>query len=104
MLVGITLFSGLNAQTVVTTKADEALNKGKYFEAIDLYKYAFAKAKDPLTKRYINYQVACCYKIINDYRQAESWFRKVTRRDPHSNLAYLYYAEALHAMVITMLQ
>ena len=97
LLVGITLFSGLNAQTVVTTKADEALNKGKYFEAIDLYKYAFAKAKDPLTKRYINYQVACCYKIINDYRQAETWFRKVTRRDPHSHLAYLYYAEALHA-------
>jgi peptidoglycan-associated lipoprotein len=97
LIMGVTFISGLSAQTIVTEKADGALKIGKYHEAIDLYKYAFAKAKDPVTKRYINYQVAYCYKLINDYKQAEIWFRKVTRRDPHSPLAYLYFAEALHA-------
>lgn len=97
MLASLIMTTNLTAQVAVTDKADAAFQKGKYFESIDLYKYSFAKAKDPLTKRYINYQIALCYKHINDYKQSETWFRKVTRRDPHSNLSYLYFAEALHA-------
>ncbi|HON19179.1 MAG TPA: OmpA family protein [Salinivirgaceae bacterium] len=85
------------SQSLVTEKADASFKNGKFNEAIDLYKYAFGKAKDKLTKNYINYQVAVCYYKINDYRQAETWFRKTTRKDPHSNLAYLYFAQVLHA-------
>ena len=34
------------AQRNITAKADKAFELGKYFDAIDEYKYAFAKAKD----------------------------------------------------------
>lgn len=85
--------TGLFSQDLVTAKADESLKNGKYFEAIDLYKLAFSKAKDQNTKRYINYQVACCYYTISDYRQAEVWLKKTTRRDPFSPLAHLYLAD-----------
>lgn len=85
------------AQTIVTEKADDAFGRGKYFQAIDLYKYAFGKAKDQVTKNYINYQVAMCYQFVNDYRQAETWFKKATRREPHSDKAYLYLGRAQHA-------
>ncbi len=97
ILACITTMNTGQGQSIVTEKADAAFKRGKYFEAIDLYKYAFAKAKDRLTKNYINYQTALCYYKINDYRQAEIWFKKVTRRDPHSNMAFLYLGHALHA-------
>ncbi|MDY0280073.1 MAG: OmpA family protein [Salinivirgaceae bacterium] len=97
LILGVSLFTTIFAQTIVTEKADDAFKTGKFYDAIDLYKYAFAKAKDPNTKGYINFQVAMCYRNISEFRQAELWFRKVTRRNPYSPLAFLYLADALHA-------
>ena len=46
------------AQKNITAKADKAFEAGKYFDAIDEYKYAFAKAKDKDRKNQITFMVA----------------------------------------------
>ena len=46
------------AQRNVTIKADKAFEAGKYFDAVDEYKYAYAKAKDKDKKNDIMFMVA----------------------------------------------
>lgn len=76
-------------------KAENAFNTGRYFEAIDLYKYAYEKVDEKDKKRDLMFQVALCYRFIDDVRQAKIWFNKTIRRGIENPLAYLYYADAL---------
>ena len=89
------LLSTSYAQKDVTIKADNALKAGQYFKAIDLYKYSYGKAKDKALKAEIIFSVANCYRLINDYRHAESWFRKAIKKSYSGPIAILYYADAL---------
>lgn len=82
-------------QKVVTEKADEAFLAGGYFLAIDLYKQAYGKTKDKIIRTQIVYNVALCYRKINNYRQAEIWFKKAIKKNFTNPLMYLFYADAL---------
>lgn len=83
------------AQKDVTAKADAAFNTGQYFAAIDLYKFAYGKAKDKQLKAEIVFQVANCYRITNNFRQAEIWYRKAVKKEYNNPIVYLYYGNAL---------
>ncbi|NOZ48028.1 MAG: OmpA family protein [Chlorobi bacterium] len=90
------LFSNTGfAQKSVTEKADETFQAGGYFLAIDQYKQAYGKTKDKVIRAQIVYNVAVCYRKINNYRQAEIWFRKAIKKNHTNPLMYLYYADAL---------
>ncbi len=78
-------------------KAESAFESGKYFEAIDLFKYAYGKTDDREVKKDLIFKTALCYKYIDEVRQAEIWFRKAVKRGIENPLAYLYYADALMA-------
>jgi len=93
LLLGTQIF----AQKDVTGKADKAFESGKYFEAIDLYKYAYAKARDKNKKNEIIYMTAECYRKVNDNRQAEIWFKKAIKKGSSNPVAILHYADALKA-------
>jgi peptidoglycan-associated lipoprotein len=93
----ITATVGLFAQKGVTDKADRAYQAGKYFDAIDLYKYAFAKAKDKNKKNEIIFMVAECYRMLEDARQAEVWYRKAIKKGLPNPLATLYLADVLRS-------
>lgn len=85
------------AQKSVTAKADKAFSTGKYFSAIDEYKYAYAKAKNKEKKNDIMFMVAESYRMLQDNRQAEIWYRKVIKKNYENPLATLYLADAMRA-------
>ena len=94
-LVSIINFNSSFAQKVVTEKADEAFLAGGYYLAIDLYKQAYGKTKDKVVRSQISYNVALCYRKINNYKQAEIWFRKAIKKNHTNPQMYLFYADAL---------
>ncbi|MBO7496034.1 MAG: OmpA family protein [Salinivirgaceae bacterium] len=85
------------AQRNITLKADKAFEAGKYFDAIDEYKYAYAKAKDKDKKNQILFMVAESYRMVQNYKQAENYYRKVVKKNFDNPLATLYMADALRA-------
>ncbi|PKP10030.1 MAG: hypothetical protein CVU09_08990 [Bacteroidetes bacterium HGW-Bacteroidetes-4] len=95
--LSILLTTSAFSQKDVTAKADKAFETGRYFEAIDLYKYAYAKARDKEQKAEIVFMTAECYRLIQDNRQAEIWFSKAIKRRYPNPLAILYLADAMRA-------
>jgi peptidoglycan-associated lipoprotein len=97
-IIGI-LFISISAfsQKDVTAKADKAFNSGRYYEAIDLYKYSYAKAKNKEQKALITFKTAECYRMIQDTRHSEVWYNKAIRKHYPNPVAVLHYADALRA-------
>ncbi len=97
LTLSILLTTQAFSQKDVTAKADKAFETGRYFEAIDLYKYAYAKARDKEQKAEIVFMTAECYRLIQDNRQAEIWFNKAIKRRYPNPIAILYLADAMRA-------
>jgi peptidoglycan-associated lipoprotein len=97
LTLSILLTTQAFSQKDVTAKADKAFETGRYFEAIDLYKYAYAKARDKEKKAEIVFMTAECYRLIQDNRQAEIWFSKAIKRRYPNPIAILYLADAMRA-------
>lgn len=95
LIVVLSLTVTAFAQKDITSKADKSFESGKYFEAIDLYKYAYAKAKDKAKKAEIIYMTAECYRNVGNTKQAKIWYRKAIKKHHPNPLAILYYANAL---------
>ncbi|MFO7863993.1 MAG: OmpA family protein [Salinivirgaceae bacterium] len=101
-IIGIVLLIALTATSTFAQrrkieKADNAFNTGRYFEAIDLYKFAYGKVDDKKQENELIFQTALCYRYIDEVRQAKIWFNKAIRRGIENPLAYLYHADALLA-------
>ncbi len=97
LILLLSSFAAVQAQKNVTARPDKAFTTGRYFEAIDLYKLAYGKTKDKELRALITFKTAECYRLINDTRQAENWYRKAIRKNYNGPLAILYYADALRA-------
>jgi tetratricopeptide (TPR) repeat protein len=69
----------LYSQKNYSAKADIAFNAGQYFKAIDLYKYSYAKAKNKDEKAEVVFKTALCYRLINDTKHSETWFKKAIK-------------------------
>jgi len=81
-----------------TKKEERAINAfeaGEYHAAIDLYKEAYEFVNDREEKNEIIFRIANCYRIVNEPKQAELWYKKVIRRDFNNPEAVLYYADAM---------
>lgn len=85
------------AQKDATEKADKAFETGRYYEAIDEYKYAYAKTRDKEEKNRILFMTAECYRKLQDSRQAEIWYRKAINKRYPDPKATLFYADALRS-------
>lgn len=98
MLAGLFGLSNANAQKNYALTADNAFKYQQYFEAIDMYKKALTKVKkDKAEKARITYQIAECYRMSNDVKQSEVWYKKAIAVKYTEPLAVLYYADALKA-------
>jgi peptidoglycan-associated lipoprotein len=86
-----------DAQRKKIEKAENAYETGRYFEAIDLFKFAYGKVEDKELKKELIFKTAMCYRYIDDVKQAEIWFRKAVKREYENPIIYLYYADALLA-------
>jgi peptidoglycan-associated lipoprotein len=84
------------AQKNFAEEADTRFNQHKYYEAIPLYRKAYSKVKGNRVERArLLYQMALCYRLVNDNRGAEVTFRRVIAAKYPDPLIYLYYADAL---------
>ncbi len=98
LLLVILLFIGTNIysqRTKLTKKADNAFETYQYFNAIELYKNAYKKETNKKEKAYITFQIAQCYKFINQTSKAEVKYRSAIGKKYDDPIVFLYYADML---------
>ncbi|MCC7301693.1 MAG: OmpA family protein [Bacteroidia bacterium] len=83
----------LFAQKNFYRDAEKAFNSHEYFTAIELYKKALSKA-GKAKKAEILFKTAECYRMINDMKQAETYYGKAIKAKYSDPIAILYYADA----------
>jgi peptidoglycan-associated lipoprotein len=90
------LASATFAQKNWAQDADNAFKYKQYYEAVGLYKKAYSKVKqNKVEKARIIFQTAECYRMTNDTKQAETWYKKAISIKYPDVLATLYYADML---------
>lgn len=83
-----------HAQKNFIRDADKAFESQQYYNAADLYKKGISKIKNKEEKARITFQIAECYRKMNDWKQAESWYAKSIKQKTNNDMAYLWLAEA----------
>lgn len=64
-----------------TERAYSALKAGEYYNAIDYFKDAYSKTSrnDRTTRTELIYMIAECYRLTNDPKNAETWYKLAVR-------------------------
>jgi peptidoglycan-associated lipoprotein len=75
--------------------AREAFAKKEYFNAGESYKAVYSKTKNKDEKNEACFQTAECYRLANDIKNAENWYRKTTKSDPKNADAFYRLAQCL---------
>jgi peptidoglycan-associated lipoprotein len=83
------------AQKRKAERAYDFFNAGEYFLAIDHFKDAYSKSKDKAVKADMVYMVAECYRLMNDPKNAEVWYKKAVKTSYSRPEAQYWYAESL---------
>jgi hypothetical protein len=67
----------LPAQKRKSERAFASFKAGEYYDAIDQFKDAYSKSKkaDKATRTELGFMVAECYRLTNDPKNAETWYR-----------------------------
>lgn len=78
-----------------TEKADKIYNAGRYADAADLYKKAYAKENSKTVKAEMAYKTADCYSKMNNNKEAINWYEKAVKGNLADPIATLKYADAL---------
>ena len=95
LIIMLALGMGLHAQHTPIEKAENAFENKAYFEAIDLYKKAYAKEKDPQEKARLIFMIGESYAAILDYEQSEVWFGKAIKAKYSEPIVYYRLAYAM---------
>lgn len=87
----------LFAQNRALRAAEDAFNNMQFNVALSKYKKALSKTKSKPEKEVISYQMAECYRIINNTRRAEAAYKRLakTKYAASNPLVFLHLAEAL---------
>lgn len=91
----VSLSFTVSAQKGDKSKADMAFDVQEYYVAIDLYKKEYKSAKDKARKAEIIFKVAECYRLTNNLKQAETWYKKAVKIKYPDPIAILYLADAM---------
>jgi peptidoglycan-associated lipoprotein len=81
-------------------KADRAyasFDAGEYFDAIDLFKDTYSKTKksDKVSRTELVFMIAECYRLVNDPKNAETWYKLAVKSAATKPEAQYLYAESL---------
>lgn len=77
--------------------AREAFAKKEFFTAGENYKAVYSKTKNKDEKNEACFKTAECYRLSNDMKNAENWFRKTVKADPKNTEALMRLAQSLKA-------
>ncbi len=94
-LCGLFAQSYVYGQAKEIAKGNEAFELGEYYTAIEIYKVAYEKAKDPAVKSELIFKISLCYRALSTSKEAELWFKKAIKVKYPDPIAVLYYADAL---------
>ena len=95
-LVLIAAYSTVQAQGAerFIKEADNMFENEGYYEAIDLYKKAYAKEKELAEKGRLLYQIAESYRLVLDTEQAANWYNRALKARYDNPMAYFWIAES----------
>jgi peptidoglycan-associated lipoprotein len=93
----IASFQETPAQKRKAERAYAAFNSGEYFDAIDEFKDTYSKTKktDKDSRTEIVYMIAECYRLINDPKNAETWYKLAVKSSYPKPDAQYWLAESL---------
>jgi len=94
-IITICFFNTSVAQKSVYDKANQYYQNGQYFQAVDLLRDAYNKVTSKELKSNITFQVAECYRLTNQPKKAEMWYKKSIQKKYNNPIIYLHYADAL---------
>ncbi len=102
VMLAVFVFSAvdIHAQSRRTQAADEDFANMRYSVAIPKYKKAYSRTKgNKVEKNRITYQLAECYRLTNDMRRAEAYYKRLERLkyDRTEPLVLLRLADAQRA-------
>jgi peptidoglycan-associated lipoprotein len=80
LLIFLTPFDFVYAQTKKSQQADEDFNNLRFSVAIPKYKKAYARSKrNKLERNRITYQMGECYRLTNQPKRAAAFYKRLTR-------------------------
>lgn len=84
-------YAGAQEQLSLKQQADKLFERYEYFKSLNLYlKLVKNKTNVPVLER-----IAECYRNINRYKDAETWYTRATADAKASKISHYYYAEVL---------
>lgn len=91
------LAPALQAQNRYTVSADDAFGNLRYSIAADKYKKAYSKTKSRSEKTRIAFQMAECYRFMNEPKRAEPNYKRAIKMGyaAENPIVLLHYADAL---------
>jgi peptidoglycan-associated lipoprotein len=92
---GLLFSTAAMAQGKLAEEADDAFQKGFYFNAIELYKKAYTVEKKASDKAVLIFKVAESYRILGDAQQAEVWYDKANKAQYPDPITYYWIGESL---------
>ena len=97
ILLSVIALPDVMAQKRKSERAYASFNAGEYFESIDLFKDAYSKTSksDKNTRTELVFMIAECYRLTNDPKNAETWYKLAVKSSYSKPEAQYHYAESL---------
>jgi peptidoglycan-associated lipoprotein len=97
ILLSVVALPEVAAQKRKSERAYAAFNAGEYYDAIDQFKDAYSKTNksDKTTRTELVYMIAECYRLTNDPKNAETWYKLAVKSSNSKPEAEYYLAESL---------
>lgn len=97
ILFSVVILPEVSAQKRKSEKAYASFSAGAYYDAIDLFKDAYSKISkaDKIGRTELVYMIAECYRLTNDPKDAETWYRLAVKSATSKPDAEYYLAESL---------
>jgi peptidoglycan-associated lipoprotein len=97
ILLSIIALPEVTAQKRKSERAYASFNAGEYFDAIDQFKDAYSKTSksDKNTRTELVFMIAECYRLTNDPKNAETWYKLAVKSSYSRPEAQYYLAESI---------
>lgn len=97
ILFTVIILQDSSGQKRKAERAYSSFNAGEYYDAIDLYKDSYSKTRktDKASRTELGYMIAECYRLTNDPKNAETWYRLAVKSSFSKPEAQYWLAESL---------
>jgi peptidoglycan-associated lipoprotein len=97
IILSVIAIPDLTAQKRKTERAYSSFKAGEYYDAIDLFKNAYSKTSksDKTTRSELIFMIAECYRLTNDPKDAETWYKLAVKSPASRTDAQFYLAESM---------